>query len=341
VPRDAIASSSPPAEAAAPAERALKPGRLRALLTSLVTLLAAAGLVAWAGRGVSLDELRAGLNGVAPAWVALPLALFAFSFFTADVLGFGLAWRRHLAPDVPWSHVRALVCGKQVLFAVVPVLTKLVGPLYFWRHWRIHPLRTFGTSELISACEIGAVMLLVTAAMLFTGVGIGPVLTSIVGAWWAAALVALLWLWSPRLQSALPRLRNMSLFYAWVRLKPRELSLQLGLRLAYQLAGVGCVWLLLAALGARLSFAQLLAFGPLLLLSGFLPVSMAGYGGPQGVAVALLADKWILMTRAQALAFSLVWSTGLLLIELGVGAMFVPALVRLLRAPRPAGEEHG
>ena len=93
---------------------------MRALLTSGATLLVAAGLVAWAGRGVSVDELRAGLKGVTPARAVLPLALFAASFFTADVLGFGLAWRRHLAPDVPWSHVRALVCGKQVLFAVVP-----------------------------------------------------------------------------------------------------------------------------------------------------------------------------------------------------------------------------
>lgn len=307
----------------------------RALLNTGATLLVAAGLVAWAARGVSFEELRTGLQGMKPAWVVPPLVLFALSFFTVDVLGFGLSWRRHLAPDVPWSHVRALVCGKQVLFAVLPVLTKLVPPLYFWRHRRIPPLRTVGTSELISASELGAVMLLVSGTLLVADVAIGPALTAVVGAWWAFTLASLAWLWSPRLRHTLPWLRKAALFHAWVRLTPSELALQLGLRMAYQLASLACLWLLLAGLGARLSLSQLLAFGPLFLLSGFLPVSMAGYGGPQGLAVALLADGWGLLPRGQAMAFSLVWSTGLLLVELGVGAAFLPGLVSLLRAPPP------
>jgi hypothetical protein len=323
----------PSADPEATAERALRPSRWRTLLNTGITLLLAAGLITWAARGIAFDDLRARLEGVTLSRVLLPLVLYALLFFATDVLGFGLLWRRLMTRDVPWSHVPPLVCGKQVLCAVAPVLTKLVAPIYFWRHLRIPPLRTFGTSEILSVCELGAVVLLVSVELLFGGAAIGPLLTPLVVGFWAVALALLLWLWSPRLKAVLPSLRKATFLHDWVRLPPRELLLQLGLRLAYQFAGMGCVWLLLAGMGARLSLAQIFAFGPLLLLSSFMAISMAGYGGPQGVAVALLADAWGLMPRAQAMAFSLLWSTALLLIELVGGALFVPWLVRLLRTP--------
>ncbi len=312
-------------------EQSLRPRPVRVLLNTVATLVLAVGLVAWATRGLSFEELRAGLEGIRPAWVVPPLALFALCFFTLDVLGFGLAWRRHLAPDMPWPHVRAIVCGKQVLFALVPLLTKAVAPLYFWRHRRIHPLRALGASELISASEVAAVMLLVSVTLLVSDVAIGPGLTAVVGGWWLVTLMGLAWLWSPWLRDTLPGLRRASLLHAFTRATPSELALQLGLRAAYQCVSLGCLWLLLVGMGARLSASQLLAFGPLFLLSGFLPISLAGYGGPQGLAVALLAERWQLLPQGKALAFSLVWSTGLLFVETGVGVTYLSRLLRLLK----------
>lgn len=304
----------------------------RAALRSLVALAIAVGICAWAARGISFDELRAGLEGVRPGVVLATLAVFTLSFFTADVLGFGLSWRRHLVPDVPWRDVRALVYGKQVLALALPVLTKVVGPLYFWRRHRIPPTHALSASELVNICDLTTVILFVSVTLLVSPVGIGLGLTAVVVAWWLVVLVIFAWLWSPRLQRYLPRLRGAGLLHAFARTTPGEVALFLCLRVAHQLVTLSCLWALLAEMGAQLSVSQLAAFGPLFIFSGALPISIAGYGGPQGLAVALLAHRWQLMPPGKAMAFSLVWSTGFLLLQLPVAVAHFPRMLNLVRA---------
>lgn len=307
----------------------------RAAVSALGTLAVAAALCWWAARGVSFDDVRAGISLARPQVVAATLVLFTLSYFTVDVLGFALSWRRHLVPDLSWSVVRTLVCGKQVFFPVLPVLTKIVGPLYFWRHRGLRPLRVVGASEMIGTADLIAVVVLTTGSLIVSDVEIGSGFTTVLALCWILVLGGLAWLRSPRWQHRLPRLRSAALFHAFLRASPSELATQLGLRAIHLAVTLVCIQLLLAELGAALSPSQLLAFGPLFVFSCSLPISLAGYGGPQGLAVALLASRWHLVPAGHALAFSLIWSTGLVAFQAGVGLAHLPGLVRLLGG-RPA-----
>jgi hypothetical protein len=308
----------------------------RAVIRSAVALVIAGGICAWAARGISHAELREGIHGI-PLWPLLAsLGFFTVSFFTADVLGFGLSWRAHLAPEMEWKDVRALVCGKQVLALALPVLTKVVGPLYFWRRWKISPARALGASELVNTCDLTTVVLFTSVTLLVSDVELGTGLTVVVAAWWVLALAGGVWLWSPRLRNLWPRARSAALLQAFTTTTRAELAKLMALRVAHQLVLLTCVRALLAGMGATLSPSQLAAFGPLFIFSGALPISLAGFGGPQGLAVALLAYRWRLMAPGQAMAFSLVWSSGFLVLQTAVAVAHFPRMLTLLRA-KPHG----
>src|SRR5262249_24943527 len=162
---------------------------------------------------------------------------------------------------LPWRDVRALVCGKRVLFPVLPLLTKAVAPLYFWRRMRVSPLQALGASELVSMCERTAVRFLVTLTLLVSDVRLGADFTALLAVWWLVALLVLAWLWSPALRRFLPKLRSAALLHAFTRMTPSELAVQLGIRGAHQVLTLACLWGLLAGHGARLSAPQLFAFG--------------------------------------------------------------------------------
>lgn len=305
----------------------------RAALRSAVALVIAAGICWYAARDISHEELREAVHALPTQPLLISLLVFTLSFFTADILGFGLSFRTHLTREVRWRDVRALVCGKQVLALALPVLTKVVGPLYFWRRWQISPARALGASELVNACDVTAVILLTSVPLLVSDIQLGTGLTAVVAAWWALALAAGAWLWSPRLRRLWPKARSAGLLEAFTTATPAELAKLMGLRIAHQLVLLACVRSLLAAMGARLSLSQLAAFGPLFIFSGALPISLAGFGGPQGLAVALLARRWGLMAPGQAMAFSLAWSAGFLLLQMAVAAAHFPRMLTLLRAP--------
>lgn len=305
----------------------------RAVVRSAGALAIAAGICWWAARGISTGDLLEGFRGLRPGPVIASLGLFAASFFTADVLGFGLSWRTHLAPEMRWRDIRALVCGKQLLALALPVLTKVVGPLYFWRHRRIPVTRALSASELVNACDLTTVVLFTSVPLVVSDVELGAGLTAVVAAWWVVVFAGAAWFWSPRLQRVWPEVRRMGIFSAFASATPRELAKLVGLRVAHQVVLLACVWALLAEMGARLSPSQLAAFGPLFIFSGALPISLAGFGGPQGLAVALLAHRWQLVAPGQAMAFSLVWSTGFLALQMAVAVAHFPRMLTLLRAP--------
>jgi hypothetical protein len=290
----------------------------------------------WASRGISSADLRAQLQDVRLGVVIATMAVFTLAYFTVEVLSVGTSWRKNLDPNVTWRDIRALICGKQVLFAVQPLLTKLVAPLYFWRHGRVAPWRAVSATEFVGICELTVVMSLVSAGVAFSGLEVGVGLWVLVGAWWALVALAAVWMSSPRLQQRFPKLAGSGLLYAFTHATRPHLAYQLVTRTALQLITLGCIWVLLAELGAKLTATQLLAFGPLFLYSSLLPISVGGFGGPQGLAVAVLAGRWHVLPPDRALAFSLVWSSGALILQATVGLVYLPRMVGLLRSSKPA-----
>ncbi|HZN93253.1 MAG TPA: hypothetical protein VFB81_11145 [Myxococcales bacterium] len=302
-------------------EPAAAPSRRATVVNTAISVAVAAGLCVYAARGLSAAAVREGMGALSLPVLAGALVVFTATYYAMEILGFGMTWRRHVWDQMPWSHVRALVCGKQILFLVFPLLTKTVGPLYFWRRRRISPLLAVGASEMIG----GAELTVAAAASLAGAVQVSFALAAALGAALAIAVALVL------LRRA-PAIAGLRFFRALREASAGELWFQLALRAAIQAIALACVWLLLAGMGARLDLGQLLTFGPIFVISGSSIVSIAGYGGPQGVAVEVLANRWGALSAPAALGFSLAWSTGLLVTQTLVGAFHFPRMVQLLRA---------
>jgi hypothetical protein len=158
--------------------------------------------------------------------------------------------------------------------------------------------------------------------------------------WWVVLAVYVVWAWAPHAPHApdgrRTRLRESKLLRPLARTAPRELAAQVALRLALGAASAVVVREVLAELGQGqgqaqgLGSGQLILLGTLVLSTAMLPLSVGGYGGPQGVAVLLLVEAWGVASREDALAFSLVWSTMFLVGRVVVGAALAVPLLRLV-----------
>jgi hypothetical protein len=314
----------------------------RATVRQLAVSLVAAVLIgAWALRGTDRTALAAAVAGADLALLVAATAAFVTLFSVVDVSGFLLAYRRHLDPAVPWRDVVVVVCGKQLLGLVNPLLTKTVAPTYFRRRRGVDVLTAVGASELVSLADTTAVFVFVSVAALGAGLALPGAVQVVVVLWWVGCAFQAARRLPPLDRTRLAAAAPGRLFAAFNRAGPAEMGAQVGLRIVLGLGTLAFVRVVLGDLGPALDPAQLLAFGALVMFTTQLPISIGGFGGPQGVAVLLLGHTWHVATDEQAVAFSLVWSTLLLAGRLAVSAPFAPALVRLLRGapgadPAPA-----
>jgi hypothetical protein len=258
------------------------------------------------------------------------VAGYTVAFCVLDTAAFTLVYRAHLVADVPIRHVATVVCGKQLLGVVFSPLTKVVATLYFHRRWRVPVLRTLGATEVLTVADtIVLVALLVVGAVFVDGMPEG---TLALGALVAVLpVLLLLWAWLPAARGLLPRLRRSAFLSVLVRTSPAQMSAQLGLRFGLVVAMGVSWWLLLLSNEVDLDLGRLLQFCSVFLVVTQLPISVAGYGGPQGACVLLFSDVWELMSRVDAVALSLLWSTAYLVSRVVVGFLFAVPMVKLLR----------
>jgi hypothetical protein len=293
----------------------------------------AVAICVWAVWGVDGAALATAL-GRADLWlIAAVMLTYTAIFYALDVVGFVLVYRRHLVRSVPAWHVTVIVCGKQLLGVIFPLLTKVVAPVYFRRRWGIGVLRTLGATELLSFADAVAVIVFVTAGVAWGGLQLPTVLLVVGACWWVYLVLYLAWVWLPAGGRVLPRLRRSEFFAVFSRARPAELAIQVALRSLLAVAMFGALWLLLIGAGHRLDLGQLATFGALFLFGLQLPISIGGYGAPQGISVLLLADSWHLMSHADAVAFSVLWSAAFLASRAVLSAPFAAPMTRLLSRP--------
>ncbi|SDG51100.1 Lysylphosphatidylglycerol synthase TM region [Lentzea fradiae] len=297
---------------------------------ALLTLTAAALLCWWSLSGVDWATLPDAVRRAHPGLVVAAVAGYTVAFCVLDTAAFTLVYRKHLAAAVPVRHVATIVCGKQLLGVVFSPLTKLVATLYFHRRWRVPVLRTLGATEVLTVADT---IVLVGLVVVGTGTVDGmPAGASVLAALMALALALfLLWAWLPAARGVLPRLRRNAFLSVLVQTSPAQMLAQLGLRSCLVLAMAASWWSLLLANGVDLDFGRLVQFCSVFLVVVQLPVSVAGYGGPQGACVLLLSDAWGLMSREDAAVLSLLWSTAYLVSRVVIGFLFAVPAVRLLR----------
>lgn len=308
--------------------------KAREVIRTSITVVAAVAICVWSLHGVDLAELGDALRR-ADQWMVFAVMLgYTAIFYLADVSGFGLVYRGYLTPRVSWWQVTVIVCGKQLLGLLFPLLTKVVAPLYFRRRWGIPVLRTLGATQLLSCSDLIVTIVFVAGGALTGGLQLPPLVLIVGGGLWAMLVLGLAWLWLPAGSRLMPKVRHSEFFAVFTEAGPRELVVQIALRCMVTVAMFGSLWLLLLSSGHSLEIGQLATFGALFLLVSQLPVSVGGFGGPQGVSVLLLTDSWHVLDRADSVAFSLLWSTAFLICRTVLSLPFAVPMVRLLaRAP--------
>jgi glycosyltransferase 2 family protein len=126
----------------------------------------------------------------------------------------------------------------------------------------------------------------------------------------AAALAALLW--ADRLYGATGRAARTLMQFATAVGRYRDhrsaLSLVLSLSIAVQLLRIAQAWLLGRALGIEVPFTYYLMFMPVGLVALMLPISVNGFGIPQGIIVWLLRPLGVSSADAFALSTLIVLS---------------------------------
>ena len=307
-----------------------------ALRRALPAALCAAGLCLWLSRTAPRGALTAALQTVRIGSIAAILSGWALVMVSVEVWGFLLVCRRHLVPQLGARDAAAIVCGKQLLAPFLSGMTKFVAPLTLWRRFHIPPLRTVGSTELISAAETAALTVLATLAFLIAGSRHSLIVAGALGAYWLFLLTAVGFRSIAQRSAFFARLLRLQLFAPLAHTTLRDAAMLLSLRAVYAVISMSCIWLILRELGVHLPVVQVPIFGALLLFSELLPISIGGYGGPQGVAVLILATDWQACTVAQALAASLVWTTGMLAVRCLVGVVALPRLLTLLHRAEDA-----
>lgn len=304
--------------------------RVRQAAYVLLTVVVAAALCWWSLRGVQWTTLLDAVRRSSPALVVATVAGYTIAFCALDTAAFTLVYRTHLAPQVPIRHVATIVCGKQLIGVLFSPLTKIVATLYFHRRRGVPVLRTLGASEVLTVADtIVLVGFIVVGTVFVDDLPAGTLVTAALMA--VVLALFLLWAWLPAARGLLPRLRRNAFMSVLVRTSPGQMAVQLGLRLGLVLAMAVSWWLLLLSNGVELDLGRLLQFCSVFLVATQLPTSIAGYGGPQGTCVLLLADAWGLMSRVDAVALSLVWSTAYLVARVGIGFLFAVPMVKLMR----------
>jgi hypothetical protein len=310
----------------------------RQVRQTAVTVLLAGLLCWWAVRGMDWPVLRRTLAAVELWRFGVVVLGYVAVFYALDVAGFVLAYRRHLVRRVPVRDIVVVVCGKQLLGVVLPVLTKAVAPVYFRRRWGIGALRTIGASELVSFADSVAVSTTASLALSLGRVPLPAAYTWVLVVWWILTAGYLIGAWVvPR--GWWRRLRGSALLSPFASATPGEMAAQVGIRVLGLVVTAGVLAVLLAEAGIRVGAGQLALFAPLLLFSAMLPVSVGGFGGPQAVAALLLHDVWRVTDDAGAVAFSVLWSSAFLLGRLVLSAPFAVPLAGLLRPGRAGSEK--
>ncbi len=295
-------------------------------------LVMTAAIFWWIFSGIDFASLRSAVEGVSLIKVSLAIGGFCVWMYFCDVLSFGAGLKFLVEPQAPWMHMALLRGGAIFSTVIFPPLGEVFAPYYFYRKWQQSVLRAFGASFYIMLVDSSCGLISLSCAFLFFD-------TSMLSQWWILLIVghtlfllALIVAFSRWGLTRLPEFVMEKEFFYALRTVSASFTITLLFVRMLSFLGVGItLYYLLIAMDIHLSVAHALLFIPLFMASVFLPISTGGYGGPQGASVLFLVQLWEVCSTEQALAFSLLWSTGFMIGRAVVGGVAVFPLLRLLQ----------
>ena len=126
------------------------------------------------------------------------------------------------------------------------------------------------------------------------------------------------------------RLERVALLETWGKVGRLRGLAQLGIRLFQHTTTTTGSWLAARAFGLDIPLEVMLAYMPVILVVGSLPINVAGFGAVQGAW--LLLSPWA--SGERILAFSVVWQAFSALALIVRGAPFLPGVMADIRAGR-------
>jgi len=303
------------------------------LVQVLFPLVMTALIFWWIFSGIDFESLKRAIEGVSILSLSLAIGGFCVWMYLCDVLSFGAGFKRLVEPQAPWKDIVLLRGGTIFSTVIFPPLGEVFAPYYFYRKWQQGVLRTVGASFFVMLVDSSCGLISLSVAFLFFD-------TSMLSNWWVLLIVghALLLIgfslaFSRWGLSRLPAFLKEREFFHALREVNFSFTMQVLFFRIISFLGVGItLYYLLIATGIHLEVAHALLFIPFFMASVFLPISTGGYGGPQGAAVLFLVQLWGVCSTEQALAFSLIWSTGFMIGRAVVGGVAVFPLLRLLQS---------
>lgn len=302
------------------------------LVQILFPILMTAAIFWWIFSGIDFGSLKSAVEGVSLVNLSLAIGGFCVWMYLCDVLSFGAGFKQLVEPKAPWRDIVLLRGGTIFSTVIFPPLGEVFAPYYFYRKWQHSVLQTVGASFFVMLVDSSCGLISLSVAFLFFD-------TSMLSQWWILLIVghALLLLvfivaFSRWVLPKLPEFFRVREFFYALRTVSFSFTMKVLLFRILSFLGVGItLYYLLVAMGINLVVAHALLFIPFFMASVFLPISTGGYGGPQGAAVLFLVQLWEVCTTEEALAFSLIWSTGFMIGRAVVGGVAVFPLWRLLR----------
>lgn len=235
-------------------------------------------------RNADLGRVWEHLGRIPPAAYAL-----AFAAMLASLALQALRWKLLLKdPAIPYRECYAFIAVGSSLAMVSPSSLLADGAIGYWLGKRqqgvLRALSTLLAARVLGAAA-GIVLLLaalpshlwVFREMQLEG-GSRRALAAAALALALAAAAALSWRYRDRLAQiadrALPILKD-----------PYSLAVALGLSLGVQLVQIAAHWVAFRAIGAPITYTDLLFFLPLITLLGMVPISLGGMGVREGLAI--------------------------------------------------------
>ena len=331
-------------------EKIKRPGLINQLLPYLIT----AAIFIWLYKMIDFRKMLTILAGADLIWFVPPMVLMTVVFALADSFTFGNAYSWFNAKLTNFEKIECRTAPYVVQVFFSP-LAEVLFVLYLWRRKKVPPSQAISSTIWTVVNDFASVATALTIAVIFN---LRTNLVPEIGIAWLAVLIffwagyfgnLIFWhsplnpamsAWIERSREAgkdeqggkrlvlraageaVQLLRTFSLarwrHYLWVY----------GVRIVLLVVGLGSNYAALKAVGVEVSPALAVIAIPIIFYGHFLPINVAGYGGPQALAILFFFNIGHRGTMEQVAAYSFLWSTGFTVGRFLFGMIFIRGFMK-------------
>ena len=301
--------------------------------------LVAAAILGWIFHDMELDKFLGALREARLYMIFPAMLLFTAVYAGADIASYGMSYRWFVLPGITVPEMAAARLGAYLFHVLYTPLSTVANLAYLRRHKGAPVLWALSANAFTNMHDLFSIDVVVTAALILNlhikaAPGLGPEWLIPAGVPWAvAAGYALYWFTPVREMRVFRRVTYNPILRSCRLAGGRQYLTVLLSRLAVAVSGVAAHAVLLYAFDIRAPLPMVLVVAPIMIGVSFMPVSGAGFGGPQLAALILLpyayGDKALI--TAYSMSFSVLFTVGRSLI----GIFFFPAYSRGIRSPVP------